>query len=924
MSAAKSLDLGSVTNSASFSASGSKSGFLTHSSFSDSSSRTTEVGSSVAAGGSLTALAGGDLSVKGVLGAAGDVTLSAGGSFTEAATRSTLEASASHSVSGISLGSGGATGTLGYGARSDASSRSSTSWTPSVIASTGGNVTIASGGAMTIDGSGIAAAGNVTLSGSSVSFTAEQDRLTQTALHKETSIGLSAGLAPDSMAGQAVTAGLGASHSGSGTLAALTGLQAGLSEGISALGGATTNNIAGADVTLGFSSSRSQSSLTQTSVVGSTALAGGTLSVVARGDNASDAANGSLGAVAAQLAGQDVVLAAQKGVNLSAGWDRTQSASSASSHSASVGIEASVGLGGAGLSVTGSLGASHQQATSSSATAVDTTVSAANDVTITTPGALTLNGAEVSGRQVTASAGSLSISSPLNTGDYRSTASSAGLSVSIPVPGLGVGALGGSASAGSQTITDHYASTGSMLSGLYAGAGGLDVTVAGNTTLTAGVLSSGAAANDNHFSTGSLTAGSEANVSQWSGSGVSLSGGAGAAGGKVSGLGTVAVGDVSHEASSLSQSAIGSNITVDAGSSSGSYSRDPGSANGHLANDFNAAGVGSTLQTQMAGQTLAESGVELGVQVANRLGGTEKSGQANGGAASAGAGGTQGNVSGTADGAGTTGVQTDGAGPGTGSQGSGASSGGSGGGLSNVVSIVTNWFNGPTHGASPLTGGGSDSIGRGNTVTTHGVDANGNETVEALAQRPSPLPDALTIPVSPDVKAAAEILDTAASLTVLPEGEGAALGVKVAAPARNKAENAFAAMMEKNEGTKGTATTIPEPTGDFYSVAFEAKLGPTSYPGVSRGAHFQEANEALLQAMEGDANFAQDMQDLGISLQRSPTGRSPRTSPTDWTWHHAEAPGTMQLVPRSQHAPGSIFQDVLHPNGQGGYSIWGK
>jgi filamentous hemagglutinin len=172
------------------------------------------------------------------------------------------------------------------------------------------------------------------------------------------------------------------------------------------------------------------------------------------------------------------------------------------------------------------------------------------------------------------------------------------VSVSIPVPGLGLGALGGSASAGSQTIVDHYASTESTLSGLYAGSGGLDVTIAGNTTLTAGVLSSSAATNDNHFGTGSLTAGSEANVSAWSGSGVSLSGGIGAADGKVSGLGTVAVGEVSHDATSLSMSAIGGNISVDAGSTSGSYSRDPGSANGHLANDFNAAGVGTTLGTR--------------------------------------------------------------------------------------------------------------------------------------------------------------------------------------------------------------------------------------------------------------------------------------------------------------------------------------
>jgi hypothetical protein len=126
------------------------------------------------------------------------------------------------------------------------------------------------------------------------------------------------------------------------------------------------------------------------------------------------------------------------------------------------------------------------------------------------------------------------------------------------------------------------------------------------------------------------------------------------------------------------------------------------------------------------------------------------------------------------------------------------------------------------------------------------------------------------------------------------------------------------------EGAGVGAAEVRAPTGDFYSVAFETKLSPTSYPGVSRGAHFQEANEALLQAMEGDAAFASDMQGLGVNLQRTPTGLAPRTSPAEFTWHHAQEPGVMQLVPRPQHAPGTIFQDALHPNGRGGYSIWGK
>lgn len=113
------------------------------------------------------------------------------------------------------------------------------------------------------------------------------------------------------------------------------------------------------------------------------------------------------------------------------------------------------------------------------------------------------------------------------------------------------------------------------------------------------------------------------------------------------------------------------------------------------------------------------------------------------------------------------------------------------------------------------------------------------------------------------------------------------------------------------------------PNGKTYSVAFQTQLKPGSYPGVSRGRHFQESNENLLRLMESDATYAQSIRGLGIDIQRTPTGLAPRTSPSGWTWHHAPETGVMQLVPRSQHAPGSIFWDTLHPGGVGGYSIWG-
>ena len=46
-----------------------------------------------------------------------------------------------------------------------------------------------------------------------------------------------------------------------------------------------------------------------------------------------------------------------------------------------------------------------------------------------------------------------------------------------------------------------------------------------------------------------------------------------------------------------------------------------------------------------------------------------------------------------------------------------------------------------------------------------------------------------------------------------------------------------------------------------------------------------------------------------------------RKTPFGWTWHHVEEPGLMQLVPQEQHM-NSLFWDVMHPGGRGGYTKW--
>ncbi|WP_373687497.1 hemagglutinin repeat-containing protein [Acetobacter sp. P5B1] len=556
-----------------------------------------------------------------MVGGGGDVTLQSGGAFTESALHSASSEASSHHVAGLHLSTQGASGTVGYGSRTDTQSVSSSTYTPSVIASTGGSLSISANGPVTIDGSVVAAAKDLGISGSSVAFTTEQSSTTQTAMHKDKSIGVTGGISSDSMVGQAINGALGAKQSGTGVQSALAGIQTGLGEGMSALGGATTNNIIGGQVSVGFSSNKSRSGETRTTVQGSTASAGGTLAIEARGDNATDKNNGDLSATAAHLSGQDVALAAQKDLTLHSGVNTDHTEATSSSKSASVGVEASVGTtGNVGVSVTASASASRQHSESDSTTNVDTTVSATHAVTLNTPGTTTLDGAEVNGERVSVKSGMLVISSPQDTASYSSNSESGGFSVSIPV--YGAGSFGGSAHVAGQTVKDTYRSTEATQSGLYAGNGGLDVDVSGNTTLKAGVISSTADASLNHFHTQSLDTTGEDNQSTWSGTSFAAGGGFSTAGSLMDAAKTVtvAVGHVDYNETTTTNTVITGNIGVESGETHGTYDTDLTTANGHLDNTFNATKVNNTLNTQTAAETAAETAVEVGAQAYKRWG----------------------------------------------------------------------------------------------------------------------------------------------------------------------------------------------------------------------------------------------------------------------------------------------------------------
>lgn len=225
-------------------------------------------------------------------------------------------------------------------------------------------------------------------------------------------------------------------------------------------------------VSLGFSSSKSQSSQSQTTLQGSSATAGGDLTIVARGDNAADAQNGTIAVTAGTLSGQDVTLAASGDITLQSGVETSQTESSAQSVSASVGVVGSIGTDHAGASVTASVSGSTQHSQSDSTTHVVTTVTGSNNVTLVTSGTTTLDGATVSGGHIGVQTGNLVITSPQDEAHYESHSASGGASITVPIPGAGAGSVGGGGSVSGSSVTDTYRSTGKDQSGLYAGEGG--------------------------------------------------------------------------------------------------------------------------------------------------------------------------------------------------------------------------------------------------------------------------------------------------------------------------------------------------------------------------------------------------------------------------------------------------------------------
>lgn len=450
--------------------------------------------------------------------------IAAGGPVTigALATTDTEDYSVSVKKSGFSLGGGGLF--LGVAKTKTDSHETETTQNGSRVGTANGDLAIVSNQALSVTGSQIAAGGDVLLKGTSIAIANALDTSTSTSTTKSSSFGLSIGVQSPVIAGAtaAVKAADIATSSGEGRTQAVAALAGGLAayntyNALSKIASVSDLKKAGSlSISLGFSSSKSTSSTTGESVVGST-VTGNDVTLLATGAGA-----GSTIAVTGSTikAANDLTLAAQGDITLAAAAAQATQAGTSRSSGASLGVSISA----QGIAATASVNGSKGNYAGASTTWTDAVASAGNVATVTTPGALALTGGQLAGNTVRVDAASLAITSLQDTSTYNAKSSGFGVGVSVPLTGAGQVGVTGSFSSSNQNGT--FASVGEdKQAGITAGSGGFDIHVAGATDLKGGVIASTADAANNSLTTGTLTASDIANHEQYRASQVALSGG---------------------------------------------------------------------------------------------------------------------------------------------------------------------------------------------------------------------------------------------------------------------------------------------------------------------------------------------------------------------------------------------------------------
>nr|WP_105289418.1 hemagglutinin repeat-containing protein [Escherichia sp. MOD1-EC5350] len=380
----------------------------------------------------------------------------------------------------------------------------------STVGSVHGDVSLQAGNRLTVNGSDLIAGRDMALSGKEVSITAATDQHVQTHTVEQKTSGLT--LALSGTAGSALNTTVetvqATKSAGNSRLEALQGVKAALSGAQAVQAGRLAeaqgnqkenNNAVGISLSYGSQSSKSEQQSEQTVAKGSTLTAGNHLSIQATGSGVKGV-DGDLTIQGSQIkAGNNVLLQANRDVNLVSAENTSKLEGKNTSRGSSVGVGIGVGPGGVGLSLSASANQGKGSEKGNGTTHTETTVDAGNRLTIISGRDTTLTGAQAGGETVKVDAGRhLTLTSEQDSDRYDSKQKNASAGGSI-----GTGSASASVSLSRDKMHSNYDSVQEQ-TGIFAGRGGFDVTTGQHTQLNGAVIASTATADKNRLDTGTL------------------------------------------------------------------------------------------------------------------------------------------------------------------------------------------------------------------------------------------------------------------------------------------------------------------------------------------------------------------------------------------------------------------------------------
>ena len=259
---------------------------------------------------------------------------------------------------------------------------------------------------------------------------------------------------------------------------------------------AKADNLVNIRVSIGSSSSRSESSYEANTFDGGSIESNGDITIEA---NSADSIKGNIKAVGETISGKTVKLVASNDVSLQAATNTSEKLENAKSKGWSVGANISVAGGGI-LGFDASANAAKQKSNTKVTTHTGTTVVGSDAVAIISGKDTHISGSKVIGKSVTADVGgNLSIESLQDIKTYVGQSSNKGFSVSTNAGSLSNVSM----SSSNGKMESDYASVTDQ-AGIYAGDGGFVINTAEKTSLVGAVIDSAADSNKNKLSTKSL------------------------------------------------------------------------------------------------------------------------------------------------------------------------------------------------------------------------------------------------------------------------------------------------------------------------------------------------------------------------------------------------------------------------------------